>query len=367
VARFQQVTAATTAKGVEDTAFYRYARLLCENEVGGDPADFGMSLDRFHAFCAHLAERWPLTMVGTTTHDTKRSEDARLRIAALSEFAPEWADTVQSLSNSAKRFKQGEFPDPLTEYVLWQTLVAAHPISAERLCRYLEKAMREAKLNTSWLAQNPSYEKAVLDFARSVLDDRETMDKVSAFVNRIAKVAWHSSLSQTLLKLSACGVPDIYQGSEIWDTRLTDPDNRGPVDFELRKDCLRRVAHASIEEALAGFEEGLPKLWLTQRVLGLRRLKPDWFGPSARYVPLPARGSRASSIVSFSRGEHVVVIAPRWWRPLLEQGFGDTSIELPNGAYRNLFDSDARYSGRVELQQALRRFPVALLIAENKQ
>lgn len=365
VARFQQLSATTMAKGLEDTALYRYQRLTSLNEVGGDPSLFGGSVAGFHQFCAKLQRDWPLSLVATTTHDTKRSEDARLRVSALSELAPRWQRSVLSWSERARGSFSGEGPDRASEYLLWQTLVAAHPIGEQRLATYLTKAMREAKLRTSWLDPNTPYEVSVLDFMKHVLADGELMASVAELVDEVLPIAWRSSLSQTLLKLTACGVPDIYQGSELWDTRLTDPDNRGPVDFGVRRQMLARAVRASVEEATSELASGLAKVWLIQRVLGLRRLKPDWFGPQAAHVALPAQGSQASRVVSFARGERVVVIAPRLWAELLQQGFGDTSVSLPNGAYRNLFDSDPRYSGRVELSELLRRFPVALLIAEG--
>jgi (1->4)-alpha-D-glucan 1-alpha-D-glucosylmutase len=160
-------------------------------------------------------------------------------------------------------------------------------------------------------------------------------------------------------------VPDIYQGAELWDTRLTDPDNRGPVDFEARRRCLALGTRASAEEAMTELASGLAKIWLIQRVLGLRRMKPDWFGAGAPYVPLSAEGREAERVVAFARGERVVVVAPRLWSGLLRDGFADTRLSLPQGAFRNLFDSDSRYEGSVELSELTRRFPVALLIAEG--
>jgi (1->4)-alpha-D-glucan 1-alpha-D-glucosylmutase len=365
VGRFQQVSAATMAKGFEDTACYRNARLVSLNEVGGDPSKFGRETSEFHAFCGAISSRWPTTLVATTTHDTKRSEDARLRVSALSEFAPEWAQAVNEWSRAVHAGFHGDPPDRSTEYLIWQTLVASYPISEQRLCVYLQKAIRESKLVTSWSNQNARYEASVLDFARSVLSNPGVLQSVGEFVGQLLPVAWRSSLSQTLLKLTACGVPDIYQGSELWDTRLTDPDNRGPVDFDEHRRLLEVATRASSEDALAGFEQGLPKLWLLQRVLGLRRFKPDWFGPSAGYRPLQPLGPDADRVVAFARGEHLVAVAPRLWRRLLSTGFADTELVLPAGSYRNLFDSDVRYSGKVALGAMLRRFPVALLLAER--
>ncbi|HEY8944365.1 MAG TPA: malto-oligosyltrehalose synthase, partial [Polyangiaceae bacterium] len=366
VARFQQLTSAAMAKGIEDTAFYRYTRLVSLNEVGGDPARFGTALSDFHAFCEETQRRWPRTLVTGTTHDTKRSQDARLRISALSELVEEWAAAVQDWSTRARVYAKGPVPDPATEYLIWQTLVGAHPISEQRLTTYLEKAMREAKVHTSWLAQNQEYERAVLDFARGVLADSALMESVSKFVERVLPIAWRSSLSETLILLTACGVPDIYQGSEIWDTRLTDPDNRHRVDFETLARRLETSRRAGPEEALARISEGVPKLWLIHRVLVARGQNPEWFGAEAPYVPLRARGRHAERVVAYQRGARVVGVAPRLWSAILKQGMGDTHLTLPGGRFRNVLDRDARYEGTVQLATLLERFPVALLIAEDE-
>ncbi len=364
VARFQQLSSATMAKGLEDTAFYRDMRLLALNEVGHDPAVFATNNEQFHAFAALLCERWPKSLVATTTHDTKRSEDARLRLAAISEFTSEWQEAVQRWSQLA-RGEHGPAPDRQTEYLIWQTLVAGHPINEERLSAYLTKAVREAKLHTNWLTPNAAYERRVLAFAKQVLETPELMAQIDAFVKLINPVVFRSSLSQTLLKLTACGVPDIYQGSELWDTRLTDPDNRGAVDFEALAQALARANAASLDAALAEFESGLPKLWLTARVLGLRRLEPHWFGPEAPYRPLTVSGPEAQRVLAFARGERVAVVAPRLFRGILERGFADTTLELPARWYRNLFESDVRVRQSVKLADLLGRFPVAVLIAEG--
>jgi len=364
VARFQQLSAATMAKGLEDTVFYRFTRLLALNEVGGDPSKFGANVQEFHALCGHLQARWPLTLLGTTTHDTKRSEDARLRIAAISELPQEWSAAVQEWSRTARALAPGEWPDRRMEYAFWQTLVAAYPIPDERLQAYLQKAMREAKVYTTWTNPNAAYEDAVQNFARIVLANSELMASVERFVSRVKPIAYRSSLSQTLLKLSACGVPDIYQSAETWDTRLTDPDNRNPVDFEGLQAALAIAERASLADVERGYEQGLPKLWLTQRVLWLRRQRPELFGAEAAYRPLISTGREASNIVCFSRGERVVVIAPRLFAGLMERGFGDTRVALPPGSFHNLFDPDTRVEGSAELSNVLARFPVALLVRE---
>lgn len=366
VARFQQLSAAAMAKGVEDTAFYRYFRLVSLNEVGGDPACFGTSLEKFHGFCENLQRRWPLTLTASTTHDTKRSQDARLRVSALSEFAEDWAVSVRAWSASARRYAEPGVPDPAIEYLIWQTLVAAHPISEQRLTTYLEKAIREAKLQTSWLSPNADYERGIAAFVRGVLGDAALLESIKKFVDRLLPVAFRSSLSETLIRLTACGVPDIYQGSESWDTRLTDPDNRGPVDFDELQRVLAFSQRASPEEAMARLEDGTAKMWLIHRVLAVRRQRPDWFGPDAEYEPIQARGAQAARIVAFQRGRRVVAVAPRLWSGLLEHGMGDTMIDLPAGSFRNVLDRDARCQGSLDLSLLLKKFPVALLVFEDE-
>jgi (1->4)-alpha-D-glucan 1-alpha-D-glucosylmutase len=365
VARFQQLAAATMAKGYEDTAFYRYQRLISLNEVGGDPGLFGVAPRTFHDFCAELQQRWPATLLTTTTHDTKRSEDARLRVTALSELAEEWIEVVQHWSEVAHATTPGPKPDRATEYLLWQTLIAAYPITEQRLTMFLQKAMREAKVHTSWSNPNASYENAVLSFARGAIANPEVMGAVVAFVEKILPIAYRSSLSQTLLKLTACGVPDIYQGAELWDTRLTDPDNRGHVEFTELARILERCSRATAPEVLSDFESGAPKLWLIQKVLELRRKQPEWFGSAAPHLPLHAMGVQAARTVAFRRGQNVIVVAPRLWGNLLAAGFGDTQLDLPPGTYQNLFEQDVSYCGRVDVGQLLSTFPVALLFTET--
>jgi (1->4)-alpha-D-glucan 1-alpha-D-glucosylmutase len=191
------------------------------------------------------------------------------------------------------------------------------------------------------------------------------MGAVAEFLQKVLPIAYRSSLSQTLLKLTACGVPDIYQGAEIWDTRLTDPDNRGRVDFSQIAQMYERCRHATAQDVLAELETGVPKLWLIHRVLELRRNKPEWFGVGVAHLPLYAMGSQAQRVVAFRRGQNVIVVAPRLWGDLLSQGFGDTQLDLPPGSYRNLFEPDMSCSGRVDVARLLATFPVALLYTET--
>jgi (1->4)-alpha-D-glucan 1-alpha-D-glucosylmutase len=207
----------------------------------------------------------------------------------------------------------------------------------------------------------------VLSFVRSVISNPEITSEIATFLQRVLPIAQRSSLSQTLLKLVSCGVPDIYQGSEVWDSRLTDPDNRNRVDFDACAGMLERCQGATASEVLAEMESGTAKLWLIQRVLGLRRSRPEWFGTDVPHLPIHAMGTQASRIVSFRRGSNVVVVAPRLWGALLTQGFGETQLDLPPGTHRNLFEPDTSYTGRVDVAHLLSGFPVALLYTENAQ
>ncbi len=361
VMRFQQLTGPVMAKGVEDTAFYRYNRLVALNEVGGDPGLFSASLDEFHAACADAQRHWPRRMLASTTHDTKRSEGVRARIALLAEIPDRWASEVRQWRQLNAPKRSGAWPDANSEYLLYQTLVGAWPIDEQRLWGYLEKAVREQKVNTSWTDANAEYEQALHNFAARCLADRQFVRRLEALLAELTPAWQLTSLAQTLLKLTCPGVPDIYQGTELWDLSLVDPDNRREVDFELRRDLLTRARTATAQEALAGLDEGLTKLWLIQRTLRLRRRRPELFGPSGRYRPLRATGSRADHVVAFARGGEAVVVVPRLIQRLGGR-WGRTSLELPTGQWQNEFTGRRQRGGRVQVAGLLSDFPVALLM-----
>ncbi len=304
--RFQQLTGPVMAKGVEDTAFYRYNRLVSANEVGGDPAVFSASVDEFHAACTLVARDWPATMLAASTHDTKRSEDTRARIALLSEMPADWRSEVLAWRDAARRKRPPQL-DANTEYLLYQTLVGVWPISEERLWTYLEKAVREQKTHTSWTEPDGEYESALRSFVGGLLSDRRFSTRVEHFVASLAPDWQISALAQTLIRLTSPGVPDIYQGTEIWDLSLVDPDNRRPVDYDLRRSLLEKARGASASDALAGLDSGLAKIWLISRVLGVRRGRPELFGVEGTYRPLPVSGARAAHAVAFARGGEAVV------------------------------------------------------------
>ncbi|MGH7607537.1 MAG: malto-oligosyltrehalose synthase, partial [Gemmatimonadales bacterium] len=262
VKRFQQLSAAVMAKGVEDTAFYCYNRFVAVNEVGSDPSRFGVSPEEFHARMAEIHARYPETMLATATHDTKRGEDVRARLAVISECPAAWAVAVRAWSQHNERYRAGAWPDRNAEYVFYQTVAGAWPLDVERARAYMEKAAREAKTHTSWTAPQPEYEAALRRFVEGALADAEFSAAVDAFVRTIRDAGRVVSLAQTLLKLTAPGIPDIYEGTELWSLSLVDPDNRRPVDYALRRRLLEDAAAATAEQVCARADEGLPKLWL---------------------------------------------------------------------------------------------------------
>lgn len=359
-ARFQQFTPAVMAKGVEDTAFYRYHRLVSLNEVGGDPGAFGRTVESFHNYCAHITAVWPHTMLTLSTHDTKRSADVRARLHLLSEMPTEWEAAVRGWAEHNERYRSQGYPDRNLEYLMYQTLVGAWPIDAERLKLFLFKAAREGKAHTSWIDPVPTYEDAVAQFANNVMADSEFMNDLQTFIgrNQLVALGRMNSLAQTALLLTCPGVPDVYQGSELWDLSVVDPDNRRPIDFDKRRQMLSEIQGDEPEQVLARADEGTPKLWLVARLLKLRRERSGLFGDSG-YSPIVAHGTKARHVVSFVRGRLTVVVP----RLVLGLGgdWGDTEIELPEGAWKDAFTGTTYESGRVQLGGLLQRFPIAVL------
>jgi (1->4)-alpha-D-glucan 1-alpha-D-glucosylmutase len=360
VARLQQTTGAVMAKGVEDTAFYVYNRFAALNEVGGDPGRFAIGPETFHAATAEAAAAHPAGMLATSTHDTKRSEDVRARLTLLSEIPAEWAAAVGRWSALNNRHRRGELPDRNTEYLLYQTLVGAFPIGVDRLQPYMEKAVREAKTHTSWTAVDEDYELALREFVERALADSEFATALEDFVRPLIGPGRVNSMAWKLLALTAPGVPDLYQGSELWELSLVDPDNRRPVDYDLRRHLLGELEGLGAEAAWARPEEGLPKLLVVQRTLQLRRRRPAPFGPSGTYRPLLAQGPKARHAVAFVRSEEVITIVPRLVLGLAGN-WATTELELPPGRWRDEFTGAEMEGGRRPLAGLLDRFPVALL------
>jgi (1->4)-alpha-D-glucan 1-alpha-D-glucosylmutase len=364
VMRFQQFTGPVMAKGVEDTTFYNYNRFVSLNEVGGNPGHFGVSVEEFHRETAKMAEQWPLTMLGSSTHDTKRSEDVRARLNVLSEIPERWAAAVERWAGQTAAYKRDGFPDRNAEYLLFQNMVGAWPIDEDRMLRYMEKATREAKVYTSWTNPIPEYEEAVAEFIRAVYADEKFMADIAAFVDGIKEAGWINSLAQTLIKLTAPGIPDLYQGTELWDFSLVDPDNRRPVDYTQRRQYLAELEDLSPEAIWQRAEEGLPKLWVVRQTLDVRRQYPHRFGAESDYRPLKVEG--APNAVAYARGDDLIVVAPRL---TLRHGraWDGATLEIPSGEWRNPFTGENHAGGRVSIADLLARFPVCLLAKIEKK
>ncbi|HTO09590.1 MAG TPA: malto-oligosyltrehalose synthase [Myxococcota bacterium] len=356
--RFQQLCAAVTAKGVEDTAGYAHFPLAALCEVGCDPGAFAVSPDELHAASARIQARWPHTLLASSTHDTKRSEDVRARLVLLSEIPERWAAAVRGWFARAERHRSPAGPDPKLEYLLYQTWIGAWPISPERLTRYLLKAAREAKEHTTWQAPSREYEAALSRFVTRLFGDAELLAEIEGFAEALVAPGRVNSLALLLLKLASPGVPDLYQGCELWDGSLVDPDNRRPIDFELRRRLLAVARHASPEQALAEPEHGLAKLFLAERVLRERAARPERFGPGSAYRPLRAQGAHAASLLAFAR-EGLVCAVPRL-RLRAAGDWQDTALELPPGRHRNVLTGECLAGGPQRVAELLRRFPVGL-------
>jgi (1->4)-alpha-D-glucan 1-alpha-D-glucosylmutase len=386
--RFAQTTGPVLAKGVEDTASYRWPRLVARNEVGGDPDRFAVAPADFHAFAARLAADWPATMTTLSTHDTKRQEDVRARLAVLAEMPGEWGRRVTEWhARSRSLLPDVAGIDPGTAYLVWQTLVGTWligegPIDAGRLSGYLTKAMREAKTRTSWVDVDAGYEDAVQRLGALALEDPQLRAALGEFASEIAADALANSLGAKLVQLTMPGVPDIYQGCELAGLSLVDPDNRRPVDYDRRRDLLRALDADGAQENTSPLGNTGPlgntvdtsdldamKLLVTSRALRLRRDHPDWFADGG-YTPLAATGSAAEHVVAFARGDgNAVTVATRLPRGLRGRGgWADTALELParpqGGAWRDVLTSQS-FSIHVKLTELLQQLPVALLVQEN--
>jgi (1->4)-alpha-D-glucan 1-alpha-D-glucosylmutase len=316
VTRFQQTTPGVAAKGVEDTAFYRYGRLLALNDVGGDPGRFGMSVDAFHSASSERCLRWPSSLLATMTHDAKRSGDVRARIGVLASVADEWVELVGRLMAATEGIRAGGAPDDVERYFIFQTLLGAWPLSCERLVEYMVKSLRERKVTTGWVEPDLEWEAGVARFCEALYADRSFLVAFEPFVARVGSLGERAAVGQLVLKLTAPGVPDIYQGDELSFRALVDPDNRRPVDFDRRARLLR-----------AGEFTDEPKLWLTSELLALRARRPEAF--AGGYEPVDA----GEKTVAFVRGGDVLVI--------VELGGGRSRVCLPGGRWRDVVDARA--------------------------
>lgn len=363
VMRFQQFTGPAMAKGVEDTVFYSFNRLVSLNEVGGDPGAFGVDPEAFHRFCQQTQRSHPKTMLSTSTHDTKRSEDVRARINVLSEIPDAWMQAVGRWSEINSKYKTSGVPDRNTEYMLYQTMTGAWPISKERIQSYMEKSCREAKQHTSWLSPNEGFESATRDFISAVYEDHRFLEDFENFVQLLVTPGRINSISQLLLKLTSPGVPDIYQGNELWTLDLVDPDNRRPVDYDLRRGLVAELPGLTVKQVWERIDEGLPKLWTIHHALKTRRQYPASFGEHSAYTPLYASGDKRRHLIAYLRGKAVAVLAPRLvWQ--LGADWSNTYLELPEGSWRNVLTDKKVNGGHLEVGKLLADFPTALLIKQ---
>lgn len=359
IASWQQLAPAVMAKGVEDTTFYLFDRLVSCNEVGSQASLMGISAEKFHEFCHYLSDRWPRNLLATSTHDNKRSEDVRTRISLLSEIPDRWAEALHQWSQLTAPAWKNRTPDRHAEYLLYQTLIGAWPLPQERCWQYMLKACREAKIRTSWHEPNTGYEENIRGFVDGVYHTPEFIESLEAFVAPLILPGRINSLAQALIKMIAPGVPDFYQGCELWDLSLVDPDNRRPVDFELRGQLLKRCRSLSADEAVEEWDSGLPKIWMTTRLLALRRRRPSDFLPQSGYQPLVAQGAHLGNLLAFRRGENLIAVVPRF-SMTVNGDWADTLLPLPRGVWVNAF-TDARLQGGVSPADLFGAFPVALL------
>jgi (1->4)-alpha-D-glucan 1-alpha-D-glucosylmutase len=400
--RFQQFTAPVTAKGVEDTAFYRYSRLASLNEVGGDPSRFGASIKAFHHDGANRAARWPHSMLATSTHDHKRSADVRCRIDVLSEMPAAWRLLLRRWSRMNRSGAAGQSPlAPADEYLLYQTLLGTWPVGGldddalgpyrERIQQYMRKAAREAKTRTSWVRPDEDYEAALHAFIAGLLVRRSPnpfIDDLTTQSARLARFGAFNTISTTLIKFTSPGVPDIYQGHETINLTLVDPDNRRPVDYpalERMLDTFEAQGEEAAAATIASPEDGRAKLWVTWRLLALRRQEPALFD-DGDYRGLEITGARAGNVVAYARqhrGVTLVVIVGRLFSqltgdtdglPLGDAVWGDTAValpgvlDLPDGTVlTSALTGEALtvQAGRIAVAAAFARFAGAVLIART--
>ena len=421
VGRFQQVTSPVMAKGIEDTAFYRYFPLASLNEVGGDPVEGPTTVQEFHARNLARQAQWPRSLIATSTHDTKRSEDARARINVLSEIPHQWRAAVNRWARINRRHHREadgqRAPSRNDEYLFYQSLIGVWPLEppegqtladlAARMSAYMEKATHEAKVHTSWISPDPEYDTGVREFVAAVLDPNPKnrfLAEFRRFHDQVVGWGLYNALSQTLLKLSSPGVPDIYQGQELWDFSLVDPDNRRPVDFQRRRELLSAIQHDVSEgdASLLGLAQYLgrtpsdlrTKLFVTWRTLQFRRQAPMLF-QDGEYIPLEAQGARAKHVCAFARRlppsdapdrPIAIVVVPRWIAqltpstqdtaaaspPLGPTVWEDTHLDvrpLVSSPLKNLFTGQV-YSPEeslLDLEKVFSVFPVALLASINDE
>ena len=347
--RFQQTSGMVMAKGVEDTAFYRYTRLGSLTEVGADPSEFSIGVAEFHRRQQLRQASFPSSLTTLSTHDTKRGEDVRARISVLAEIPEVWEQALTEL--------RGDTPlgDGPLESLLWEAIVGAYPASRERLHAYAEKAAREAGNSTRWAAPREDFERRMHQLVDSAFDDERVVGVLRRLLDAIEQPGWSNSLSAKLIQLTAPGVPDVYQGSELWETSLVDPDNRRPVDFDIRRLYLAAVdagSHPPIDDT------GAAKLLVTTRALRLRRDHPDLF---TRYAPVTAFGAARHHLIGFDSGEAITLAARLPVGLARDGGWADTTVQLAGKPFTDVIADRDYEGGTLALGEVFERYPVALL------
>ena len=379
--RFQQLTGPVMAKSLEDTLFYRYVRFLALNEVGGEPSRFGIPLSEFHAENVTRAKTWPLALTATATHDTKRGEDARARLIALSEAPDLWAQALAAWKVESRNVVK---PDANDQYLFLQAIIGAWPIELiegenpavmkelrERLAAYVPKALREAKRRTKWIEPNEAYETATIDLLNRLLaDDSTFVQRLRPMLADLSRRGLLVSLGRTVLKCTLPGVPDFYQGTGLWDFSLVDPDNRRPVDYAERAGMV--AADAPLTTLLRSWHDGAVKLRVVGDLLRDRRDNALFYA-GADYAPLTITGGKWSKLVAFVRrfgSERLVVVVPRLAgsgsgvsvMPVGQAYWGSTTIDLPAGRWRDVFEGrTVDSSGSVPAGALLESLPFAVM------
>ncbi|MEV6846092.1 malto-oligosyltrehalose synthase [Actinoplanes sp. NPDC051411] len=350
--RFQQYTGAVMAKGVEDTAFYRWTRFTARNEVGCDPCEFGVTPDNFHEAMESRQRLRPHSMTALSTHDTKRSEDVRARLAVLAEVPGDWTEVVR------RWVRVAPLPDPALAHLIWQAAVGAWPISRPRLQAYAVKAARESGAGTNWLHPDERFEGRLTEMVDHIYDDPALHREVGDFAASVTAPGWSNALGQKLVQLTMPGVPDVYQGTELWDHSLVDPDNRRPVDFSLRRALLARIDDGWLPPV---DDSGAAKLLVTSRTMRLRRQRPELF---SSYRPVFAEGRVGEHVLAFDRGG-VVAVATRLPVGLSRHGgWGDTTLSLDGHSWTEVFTNTSYGGNRLAVAELLHAYPVALLVKE---
>ncbi len=388
--KFQQFSGALMAKGAEDTTFYIYNRFISLNEVGGDPAVFGLTLKDFHNFMAERQSKWPYTMNATSTHDTKRGEDVRARLNVLSEIPKEWSKQVilwNRINRSKKKMVNGlRAPDKNDEYFIYQTLIGTYPFDQKdhepftrRMKDYIIKAIREADIHTAWIKQDADYEQACVNFIEEILKRDEKNEFMGSFIPFQKKIAFDgvlNSLSQQMLKMTCPGVPDFYQGTELWDLTLVDPDNRRPVDYQYRMGLLQEIENKGsfdhIKVITENNNDDRIKLFLIFKVLKVRKQYADLF-LKGDYIPLEIQGELNKHMIAFARklGQlWTITVVPRFLRQFVEENhhWGEVILLLPQNApqqWINAFTGEKlSIPDKISLDELFRNFPVAFLLSE---